>query len=435
MSVSPQVAAALSAIEAQSSDKPSAYQSLITQLPTLSSSDPAIAVADLSAIADSFLNAQLGGIVATRNVLSFFISALKSVSSTTISIPAARHLLQALDAQPSASSLLAQACEVRTLIAAAHEADEDYALAARILAEIPVDTPQRSLAPADTAAVWIRIVRNYLEVDDVAMADTYLAKLIHIMYTVHDPELRLHYALSSARVLDATRRFPDAAARYLEVSNSPLLDPAERLHTLSMAIKCGILAPAGPERTTLLARLYRDERAAARPEFAMLEKMLLQRFIAADEAAAFSQTLQAHQLALTADGTTVLAKAVVEHNLLSASRVYANMRFDALGELLGLSAEAAEKTAARMIEQARLVGSIDQLQQRLVFEKPEMEAYREKEDEAVLSVKDKGRATVRAKKSLKQWDENIRALSENVETIADGMKNKFPNFVAANLKV
>lgn len=52
---------------------------------------------------------------------------------------------------------------------------------------------------------------------------------------------------------------------------------------------------------------------------------------------------------------------MVMHNLLSASRLYDNILFDQLGELLGIDAEKAEFIAAQMIGEGRMSGSIDQI--------------------------------------------------------------------------
>ena len=47
---------------------------------------------------------------------------------------------------------------------------------------------------------------------------------------------------------------------------------------------------------------------------------------------------QAHQKAITADGSTILEHAVIEHNLLAASKLYNNITFEGLGQnLLELS--------------------------------------------------------------------------------------------------
>ena len=72
---------------------------------------------------------------------------------------------------------------------------------------------------------------------------------------------------------------------------------------------------------------------------------------------AFSQSLRPHQKAITPDGSTVLEKAVVEHNLLAASRLYNNIYFSELGQLLGVPPGKAERIASRMIAEKRLVVS------------------------------------------------------------------------------
>merc|ERR1739845_238285 len=60
------------------------------------------------------------------------------------------------------------------------------------------------------------------------------------------------------------------------------------------------------------------------------------------------------------DGQTVLERAVLQHNVLAASRVYKNMRLPDLGLLLEVPPERAEKISAKMIAEQRLDGYIDQ---------------------------------------------------------------------------
>jgi COP9 signalosome complex subunit 4 len=82
----------------------------------------------------------------------------------------------------------------------------------------------------------------------------------------------------------------------------------------------------------------------------------------------FAELLKPHQLALLADNSTVLDRAVIEHNLLSASNLYNNITFAELGMLLEISSDKAEKVAARMIVEGRLEGSIDQIDLLIKFE-------------------------------------------------------------------
>ena len=99
----------------------------------------------------------------------------------------------------------------------------------------------------------------------------------------------------------------------------------------------------------------------------MLERMFLERLISAADSAAYEETLPVHQRATDADNFTVFGRAVMEHNVFAASRVYANISFTALGALLGVDARRAEKIAARMVNEHRLAATIDQVDDVLDF--------------------------------------------------------------------
>ncbi|PQK10841.1 hypothetical protein BB8028_0002g11600 [Beauveria bassiana] len=421
MAPNPKVAEAIARAESSTDAKAPLYESLLADIKTLSA--PATAIDDLNAIADSFFRQSLG-VVSTRTVLATFIATLKTLQNEDVCIQVGSHTLALLAAQPSSFS--DAAAELGELVAGAHESNDDFRQAAQTLAEIPLDSAQRKVDDADRARVWIRIVRNYLEVEDSLAAETYLNKLKNMMHTVLDPDLTLHFKLSQARIQDAKRDFLGAAGRYHEISFSPAIAEEERLHTLGMAIKCAILAPAGPMRSRALGRLYKDDRAPQLAEFGILEKMFLDRLLAPDEVRAFAAALPPHQLATTADGSTVLDRAVVEHNLRGASRLYDNIRFEALGALLGLDAPAAEQTTARMIEQGRLVGRIDQLDGIVWFDGGEATGG-EKGSSA--------HAKETVGKQTRKWDANVESLAQQVEQVTNSLQKEFPDFVATHLAV
>lgn len=52
---------------------------------------------------------------------------------------------------------------------------------------------------------------------------------------------------------------------------------------------------------------------------------------------------------------------MIEHNLLSASKLYNNVTFNELGALLEISPSKAEKIASQMITEGRMNGFIDQI--------------------------------------------------------------------------
>jgi len=67
-------------------------------------------------------------------------------------------------------------------------------------------------------------------------------------------------------------------------------------------------------------------------------------------------------------GSTILDRAVIEHNLLSASKLYNNITFEELGALLEIPPSKAEKIASQMITEGRMNGFIDQIDSIVHFE-------------------------------------------------------------------
>ena len=65
----------------------------------------------------------------------------------------------------------------------------------------------------------------------------------------------------------------------------------------------------------------------------------------------------------------MLDRAVIEHNMVAASKIYDNIAFEQLGVLLEIGAEKAERVAARMVSEARLAGAINQVDGFLHFER------------------------------------------------------------------
>ncbi|MCJ1422625.1 hypothetical protein MMC29_000505 [Sticta canariensis] len=382
----------------------------------------------------------------------------------------------------------------------------------------------------------IRIAMLWLEDEDAVNAELYIKKASSLIAGAKNVELELKYKTSYARILDAKRRFVEAATCYYELSQTsanlrvdgvPLRrhQPDIKLHlpepcfihfvlqltvkihesdalnavtaqcsafpsaistfkaslkwqasfapsnqrsshtssdvvqvgedelsaALEAAVTCCILAAAGPQRSRVLANLYKDARVSRLKVFPFLEKVYLERILRPHErevrqgvqslsndgkviqvvfethlvtalstargrmsshalqrllhaaaqrllcasrsitnskrmlssdvwqqearltgikvdwlhhtahvpvrsavvsnaqVAAFSDMLRPHQRAKTADGTTVLERAVIEHNLAAAAKLYLNIATAELGALLGTSAERAEEIAARML--------------------------------------------------------------------------------------
>ena len=409
------VAAALQQLAAASTaDKPAQYTALLQHI-TSASPSPA---ADLSAYARSLLDDAIG-IVVLRPLLAAFVDAFKNVADADAKIDVGETVVALLQSK-GAGQYEEQDTALKEALADSYEQIEDYRKSAQTLASINLESTQKSVTPDDKARVWIRIVRCYLEEDDPTSAFTHLNKVKNIIYDVQDQHTRLSFQLSQARIYDAQRAFLDAAGVYHSISQEPIIDEEERLRALSAAIICAVLAPAGPQRGKMLAKLYKDDRANMTDDFSILEKMFLDRLLSPVEVKTFADKLEPHHLARTADGSTVLDKAVLEHNLLGVSKLYNNIGFDQLGALLDIDADKAEDYAAKMLEQGRLAGYIDQIDRLIWFEG---EASGERKT---------GHAERVVGKELRKWDANVTGLAEEVEKVTTMIQNQYPEFYAAH---
>jgi len=410
------VTSALQQIEAApASEKPSQYTALLQQIIESSTN----VAADLNAYAQTLLDDSLG-IVVLRPLLAAFVDAFRTVKDPDARIEVGEKVITLLQSK-GAGQYEEQDTQIKHALADAFEQNEDFRRSAQTLATINLESTQKSVSADDKAQVWIRIVRCYLEEDDPTSAFTHLNKIKNIIFNVQDKATKVMFQLSQARILDSQRSFLDAAQGYYTLSNEPVVDSEERDNFLGKAIICAVLAPAGPQRGKMLAKLYKDDRASSADDYAILEKIFLNRLLTPAEINAFSAKLEPHHLARAADGLTVLDKAILEHNLLGASKLYNNIGFDQLGELLGIDAEKAEDYAAKMLEQGRLAGYIDQIDRYVFFEG---EASGERKT---------GHAERVVGKELRKWDANVTGLAEEVEKVTSMIQNQYPDFYAAQV--
>ena len=409
------ILSALSQLEDSStpqSNRPSGYADVLRQI--TSDSETQALVPNLEAFVNSVLGESLG-IVAARPLLGSAVEVIKSLQNAQDQITLGGHVLQAL--QSRVVSFEEQDAAIRETMADAYQAQEEWIESAKMLQGINLDSSQRQITDKDKVSVFMRICRLYLEEDDTTTAESFLNRAKNLIYKVEDSSLNLQFQLSQARIFDSRRRFLDASSSYHSISFSPVIAEEERIRCLSSAITCAVLAPAGPQRSRALAKLYKDERAPEVPEFGILEKMFLDRLLTPEEVDRFASGLLPHQLAKTGDGTTVLAKAVVEHNLLGASRLYANIGIKELGMLLGCDAEKAEEYASAMLEQRRLNGHVDQIDGIIFFD-----------NETIRSDSKSGQAQTVAGGDLRKWDAKVQGITEELERVASMLQAQYPVF-------
>ncbi|KAL9187770.1 hypothetical protein ACHAXT_006148 [Thalassiosira profunda] len=300
--------------------------------------------------------------------------------------------------------------------------EEDYVAAARVLSTMRMEAEEGSpyyMPPQERCDVFVKVAECYLEEDMTVEAEGAVTKAGHIIeaagITMADEgavTLLLRYKSTYARVLDANRKFLQAAMRYHDLSTAYLhtdaIDADDLLSMLGRAVTCAILSPNSAQRQRVLGLVYKDERLAqldAVPEFqshsAVLTKMYLNRIVQKRELEQFESSLADHQKALMADGLTIVERGVLEHNMVAVSQLYASIYFSQLGELLGVVDGAkAERVAAKMIGDGSLSGSIDEVEGVLRFH-----PTKAKEESAML-----------------HWDETITSFCVQLNKVTDAVR-------------
>jgi len=269
-----------------------------------------------------------------------------------------------------------------------------------------LETGQKQYTVAYKLETYLKIARLYLEDEDPVQGEAYINRAAQLQTHSKDEHLQIIYKVCQGRVLDYKRKFIEAASRYNELSYKTIIHEEERMTALKNAMICTILAAAGQQRSRMLATLYKDERCQQLTAFNVLEKMYLDRLIKHSELPEFESMLQPHQKALTSDGSTILDHAVVEHNLLAASKLYNNITLEGLGALLEIPAEKAERIASKMISEGRMQGYIDQIDSTVHFE---------------------------SRQVLQAWDEQIKNLCYDVNKVIDKITIAEPQWLAKTM--
>ncbi|THH01676.1 hypothetical protein EW026_g1066 [Hermanssonia centrifuga] len=418
-------------------DKGPAYVSVVHEV--FRSDQPTVA-ADIRLIVETVLQ---DNVVVGRQVLSELAKCLGegAIKNAELRKEIVQDTLTAV--QPRLVSYEEQVNALRFILADTLESGEEWSEAARVLMGISLDAGQRS--DEEKLRVYVRIVRLLLEEEDSVQAETYYNRAASLAHTTNDKELLLGFKLSQARIHDYSRRFLEAAMKYHELSWVAEIDEEERKQMLSAAVTCAVLAPAGPNRSRVLAALCRDERTSELPTFNILTKMFLDRILRSAEVHEFEGTLKPHQLAkialsssdqlASADDdvndpsaskrtgpSTVLDRAVMEHNLLASSKIYNNITFRGLGALLDVTPGAAETMARRMIEQGRLKGTIDQVEKLIWFDVSGEEDDAQGKAGGLGDVEQVTEDT--GAPFTKRWDMQIRKTAANVESIVQHLTEK-----------
>uniref|UniRef100_A0A8B9LFG4 COP9 signalosome complex subunit 4 n=1 Tax=Astyanax mexicanus TaxID=7994 RepID=A0A8B9LFG4_ASTMX len=361
----------------------------------------------LKAFVEAMVNENVS-LVISRQLLTDFCTHLPNLPDSTAK--AVYHFtLEKI--QPRVISFEEQVASIRQHLATIYEKEEDWRNAAQVLVGIPLETGQKQYNVDYKLDTYLKIARLYLEDDDPVQAEAYINRASLLQNESTNEQLQIHYKVCYARVLDYRRKFIEAAQRYNELSYKSIVHESERLEALKHALHCTILASAGQQRSRMLATLFKDERCQQLAAYGILEKMYLDRIIRGNQLQEFAAMLMPHQKATTADGhsnfcysgSSILDRAVIEHNLLSASKLYNNITFEELGALLEIPPAKAEKIASQMITEGRMNGFIDQIDGIVHFE---------------------------TREPLPTWDKQIQSLCFQVNNLLEKISQAAPEWTA-----
>ncbi|XP_061196237.1 COP9 signalosome complex subunit 4-like [Saccostrea echinata] len=354
-------------------------------------------VPSLQAFVEALVNENVS-LVISRQLLSDFCAHLPNLDDS-VAKQVAHFTLEKVHTR--VISFEEQVAAIRQHLADIYERQSMWREAANVLVGIPLETGQKQYPTDYKLETYLKIARLYLEEDPV-QAEAYINRASLLQADSKNEELQIHYKACYARVLDYRRKFIEAAQRYNELSYKTIVAEEERMQALKNALICTVLASAGQQRSRMLATLFKDERCTQLPAYNILEKMYLDRIIRSSDLQEFAALLRPHQKAVTADGSSILDRAVIEHNLLSASKLYNNISFAELGSLLEIPPSKAEKIASQMITEGRMHGCIDQIDSIVHFE---------------------------AREALPTWDKQIQSLCFQVNQIIEKVSQSAPDWM------
>jgi COP9 signalosome complex subunit 4 len=256
----------------------------------------------------------------------------------------------------------------------------EFRQASMVLSGIKLDSNARLFTDFEKADIYIRCAEAFsLDENGAIDAEVFCNKAAQLINNVDDVRLQIRYRAIFARVLDSNRKFQDASQKYYDLSCATFAgldtNSEDLLTFLGNSVTCAVLAKSGPQRTRLLGQLYNDPRTLKLDLLSnytthsnIISRMHLLQLLRHSELKTFVDSLSPHQKAITSEGFTVPELAIIEHNMLATGKIYANITFNELGEILGVDANKSEKISAKMISENRLNASIDQTEGRLIFQ-------------------------------------------------------------------
>lgn len=190
--------------------------------------------------------------------------------------------------------------------------------AAQVLSGVNLNSTARVFTDSEKVDIYIKCAEAFLEEEAAVDAEVFVNKASAFINNINEWALLLRYRVTFARVLDANRKFVDAAMRYYELSTTDTskIVAEETLELLAKAVTCTILGKTGPQRNRVMGLIYNDPRLVQLDQLGnytshsiLLTKMYKGFIIRKAELGGFEAALQEHQKAVS-DHTPFLSRLI-----------------------------------------------------------------------------------------------------------------------------
>ncbi|CAM8998980.1 unnamed protein product [Rhodiola kirilowii] len=192
----------------------------------------------------------------------------------------AHHVLAQI--QPRVVSFEEQVLIIREKVSELYESEGKWSQAAQMLNGIGLHSSMRLVDDKFKLVKCVQIARLYLEDDDSVNALAFINKASFLVSNSQHEVLNSQYKVCYARILYLKRKFLEAALRYYyaisQIEKRQIGDETIDEDALEQAVSAAVTA-AGPQRSRVLATLYKDERSLMLKVYPILQKVYLERIL------------------------------------------------------------------------------------------------------------------------------------------------------------
>jgi hypothetical protein len=143
-----------------------------------------------------------------------------------------------------------------------------------------------------------------------------------------------------------------------------------------LAVNCAIMSEHSENKDSILMELMKDNRIKGTKNYPVLLKMSQGIFLSNEERTSFSESLNSnlHMVFVSKNDMTNLELVFLEHNVLSCSALYRDMKLDGLAQKLKVGKDVLERYLHDMNSEGKLAIDIDHRAGLITFKKGSQKA-------------------------------------------------------------